>query len=99
MLNALVTDHVLDLNDTNVTGPHPAHIIAALCIYYRETGKYYSSGCCLINTEHPDFIGCIHPREFGQRLRELNKLPGLSTGTWASFFTVQTDYTELVTPA
>lgn len=99
MPDHLATDHVLDLNGTDITGPHPAHIITALCIYYRETGKHYSSGACLINTQHPDFAGCIYPREFGKRLRELNKLPSLQTGTWASFFTVQTNYTELVTPA
>ena len=69
------------------------------CMYFKQSGKYYSDGCEWFDKLL--FNGCIYPSEYGERLRELKKLPGLQSGTWEEgFFTVkvQGKYTELVMP-
>jgi hypothetical protein len=66
------------------------------CVYFKDTGKRYTDA----QGEFPEswFEGCIYPRDYGRRLRELGKLPGLISGRWEGPFTIEVydKYTELV---
>lgn len=66
------------------------------CIYFKESGKYKYDGQGKF--EKALFKDCIYPKEFGERLRELRRLPGIMSGYWEGPFTVEVVdlYTELV---
>lgn len=67
------------------------------CVYFKSSGKYYSDGCEWF--EKTLFDKCVYPSEYGKRLLELGKLPGLNSGIWQDGFLtvkVQGMYTELV---
>lgn len=74
-------------------------MITITCIYFKESGKYYSDGTGQF--EPGLFIGCIYPKNYGDTLRGLRKLPGLQSGFWPYHFTVMVEgaYTELCLPA
>lgn len=67
-------------------------------VYMKESGKYYTGGELKISVDDERFKGCIYPKDFGIRCRELKLLPGISGGTWPGPFTVEHNYTELVMP-
>jgi hypothetical protein len=52
--------------------------------YFKSTGKYYTCGSLEIDKEL--ISDCIYPRDIGRKLNRLKMLPGLSSGTWGSFF-------------
>jgi hypothetical protein len=56
------------------------------CTYFKYSGKYYCSGEGVFHVS--DFKDCIYPKEYGQKLNNLEKLPGLHSGTWDAYFTV-----------
>lgn len=66
------------------------------CTYFKPSGKWYADGVDEFDSEL--FVGCIYPKEYGVRLLQLQRLPGLSSGTWHGPFTVdvQDKYEELV---
>ena len=71
-------------------------LIIITCTYFKGSGKYYTDGteCFPVSI----FKDCIYPRDYGERLRDLRKLPGLESGYWPDYFTVTVKYTELVIP-
>lgn len=86
-------------------------MVTVKCVYYKESGKYYSTG---EGTFSPDLfkecrpayrdptrrVDCIYPSDYGKRLRELGRLPGLHSGAWQGPFTCEIvgSYTELILP-
>jgi hypothetical protein len=73
-------------------------LVLVVCHYYAKTGKWKYTGAAYFPKTL--FENCIYPSEYGKKLRELNKLPGLRSGTWSDFFTVEVEdkYSELVLP-
>lgn len=69
------------------------------CVYFAKSGKYKYDGEELFDETF--FVGCIYPREFGERLRQSRKLPGLESGYWSERFIVEVQnlYTELCNAA
>lgn len=70
------------------------------CVYFKDSGKYYTDGCEMYELDDPMFKGCVYPRQYGKALNKAKKLPGLSSGTWRQCFTVtvNNNYPELVMP-
>lgn len=73
------------------------------CIYFKDSGKYYSEGKSTFPADM--FGGCVYPKDYGERLRKDDKLPGLEDGEWDGPFIVsirspgeERDYPELALP-
>lgn len=74
-------------------------LVLVTCAYFKASGKYYTEGAAAYPASL--FEECIYPRDYGRRLLELKRLPGLQSGTWSGCFTVRVmkdigSYTELV---
>ena len=68
------------------------------CVYFKKSGKYKYDGTGKFDRSL--FSNCIYPSDYGKVLREKRMLPGIMSGYWDEFFTVELVgvYTELVTP-
>lgn len=64
----------------------PPGVVVVKCVYFKDNGKHYANG----QKQYPAdlFKGCIYPREYGEMLNSLEKLPGIEGGKWGGPFTV-----------
>ena len=56
-------------------------LLSAKFVYFKENGEFYAQAEAMIDPDHPDFAGCIAPKDFGRRLKELHNLPGIPDGS------------------
>ena len=78
--------------------PTPVKTIQVKCVYFKESGKQYTSGSAtfLRSDFGPLFI---YPKDYGVYLNAVGKLPGLTNGKWDGPFTVKVgDCTDLIIP-
>lgn len=67
-------------------------------VYFKVSGKFYSEGTLTVADDDPTLAGCITPRDYGETLCSLERLPGLARGTWEGPMVVEMGYPELVMP-
>jgi hypothetical protein len=62
-------------------------VLKIKCTYFKEGGKYYTEG----EDEFPSdlFEHHFNPRQYGRRLLELKRLPGIAGGTWDGPFVIE----------
>lgn len=75
-------------------------IFKVICIYFKDSGAFYTEGTYLLTKEKKRRNNLIYPRDIGKWLRENKALPGLMGGTWDGCFICEVEghYAELIFP-